>query len=317
FGIFYAALDDERRVRWALFAIVVGGGLAAAAALAIPSSPTNQYGGRVESLIVDPNTLGVDLLPAIVLGPVFAMKGIPRPQTGWRVLALACAAVSLVATIGTASRGAVVALAAITLLAPLIFWRWRRAVLGVLTVGAVLGFATLVTVIAPDARQHLSKSGSSGRTDVWVIGWRMVEDHPLRGVGPGNFRQESIHYLIRPGRYEDARTTERQLATPLVAHNSYLQVLTELGAVGLALYLAVATAAVACGLRAARIFRRLGQEALELAARGLVLALAGTAVAIWFITYAIQGRVVWVVMALLVVVYGLARRMERDASLPR
>jgi O-antigen ligase len=317
FPLFYAAIHDEQRVRWCLVAIIVGGSLAAVAALAIPSGPANPYGERAQGLIGDPNTLGADLLPAIVLGPLLCLKVIPKAQTGTRGLVFAGAAVCLVAAISTGSRGAVVSLAAILLLAPLVLWRWRRAVLAVVAIGGVVGYAAFATIAPPDARKHLAEKESSGRTDVWVIGWRMVEAHPLHGVGPGNFRQESIHYLIRPGGYDSQFTTSRQLSAPLVAHNSYLHILAENGAIGLALYLSVGAAAVTCGIRAARIFRRIGHEALELAARGLVLTAGGLAVAIWFITYTAQGRSVWVVLALLVAIYGLARRMERDASLPR
>jgi O-antigen ligase len=314
FPIFYMAVHDARRLRWCLVAIVVAGGVAAVAALVMPTGPTNPYGGRAHGIIGDPNTLGADLLPSVVLGPLLFMKVIPREQTRTRALVLCCSALSLAATVATGSRGALVALGAVLLCSVVLFWRWRRAVISVVVVGATIGLASFATLVSADTRKHLSKSDSSGRTDVWVIGERMVKDHALVGVGPGNFRQESIHYLIRPGRYENPSTTERQFAAPLVAHNSYMQMLAETGVVGLGLYLAIWAGAVGCGLRAARIFARLREEALEVAVRGLLLVAAGLAVAIWFITYTAQGRGVWVVLALLVASYGLARRYEAEAG---
>jgi O-antigen ligase len=315
--VIYAAVRDERRLHWILLAIIVAGGVAAVTALVIPPSQASQYGTRAQGLIGDPNTLAANMLPAVVLAPLLWMRGITGPQSGTRVLVLACAAASLAATISTGSRGAVLALAAVLLLTPLVLGRWRRAAFTAITVGGAVGYVALGTLASPDAREHLGASTSSGRGDMWTIAQRMVHDHPLGGVGTGNFTHESIHYLIRPGRYEDPGTTSRQLSEPLGVHNSYLQVWAEYGAVGLALYLMLLTAAVACGIRAARIFRRLHQEGLELAARGLVLAAGGLAVSIWFLTYIDYGRPVWVVLSLLVAVHGLALRMDRDTGRAR
>ena len=50
------------------------------------------------------------------------------------------------------------------------------------------------------ARERVTDlSGGTGRTDLWTVGWRMVQDRPLLGVGVGNFQNASIHYLLRPG----------------------------------------------------------------------------------------------------------------------
>ena len=82
----------------------------------------------------------------------------------------------------------------------------------------------------------------------------MVEDQPVRGVGTGNFHVTSIHYLLEsPGAI---KYDEFIVDKPKVAHNTYLQVLAELGIVGLTLFLAIIGFAVACALKAARWFGR-------------------------------------------------------------
>ena len=40
---------------------------------------------------------------------------------------------------------------------------------------------------------------TEGRSTLWQVGWRMVEDQPVRGVGVGNFQSSSINYILEPG----------------------------------------------------------------------------------------------------------------------
>ena len=327
FPIVYAAVRDERHVRWICLAIVVAGGVAGLSGFVVVPDDRGQYGTRLAG-IADPNTLAILMLPAIVLGPLLGFKAIPRSRPGARVAALTSAAVCVAATVLTGSRGGLVALAAVLLLAPLALGRWRRIAAAVAAVALIGGYATLVAVVPPEVRTRLTVPTTSGRRDLWTITSRMIQDHPLQGVGTGNFTQESVHYLIRPGRYDNVATTQRVLShvergnearlavdhEAVVAHNSYLQVWAEDGVIGLGLYLAVITAAVTCGVRAARIFARLREETLELTARGLVLIMGGIAVAMGFASYTDYGRPVWIVLALLVAVYGLARRMEETEA---
>ena len=62
-----------------------------------------------------------------------------------------------------------------------------------------LVFFTFVATPQQTARVTSFGGGGSGRTDLWTVGWRMVEAHPVRGIGVGQFQQSSVHYLIAPG----------------------------------------------------------------------------------------------------------------------
>jgi O-antigen ligase len=61
----------------------------------------------------------------------------------------------------------------------------------------------------------------------WQAGWHMFEDHPLAGVGAGNFNARYPDYYVR----ETFRTSQGH------AHNFYIHMLAENGIVGLAIYL--------------------------------------------------------------------------------
>lgn len=61
----------------------------------------------------------------------------------------------------------------------------------------------------------------------WQAGWRMFEDHPVTGVGTGNFNANYPDYYVR----ETFRFSQGH------AHNFYIHMLAENGIVGLAIYL--------------------------------------------------------------------------------
>ena len=87
-----------------------------------------------------------------------------------------------------------------------------------------------------DNRANLDSMGRSGAAHAAV---RMVASQPLVGVGPGQAR---FQWTNQNGREVVAR----------YAHNEYLQVLVELGAIGLILLLAV-MAAIAINARRGRV----------------------------------------------------------------
>jgi O-antigen ligase len=97
---------------------------------------------------------------------------------------------------------------------------------------------------------------------------------------------------------------------PKAAHNTYLHVLAELGAIGFAMFAAIILFALFCILRAARLFDRLGERGMELMARALLVALAGLLAADFFISEQFSKQL-WLLLGLgpglLGVASGLAR----------
>ena len=122
----------------------------------------------------------------------------------------------------------------------------------------------------------------------------MVQAHPVRGVGVGNFKSASIHYLLRPGALQ---RDEFIVDTPKVAHNTYLQVLAEEGVLGEVLFLSIIGFSLLSMLRAARIYERLGDSSMELLSRALLVALAGVLAADFFISDQFSKQL-WLLLAL-------------------
>jgi O-antigen ligase len=108
-----------------------------------------------------------------------------------------------------------------------------------------------------------------GRIDAWRTGMEMAKERPLTGVGAGAF--VIAWPTFAPGDVGEARTE----------HNTFVQLIAELGIPGLALFLAAFLAGLFGVSRAARVPR------LEPYARGVQCGLAG------FAMCSISGGIAW------------------------
>jgi hypothetical protein len=87
-----------------------------------------------------------------------------------------------------------------------------------------------------DLRTRLTDPSSNGRTDHWRAALDGFSDHPLHGTGAGTYQFT----------WEQRRRTE---VTVVDAHGLYLETMSELGIVGVALLLAIVLAILATLLR--------------------------------------------------------------------
>jgi O-antigen ligase len=155
------------------------------------------------------------------------------------------------------------------------------------------------------ARERVTDlSGGTGRTDLWTVGWRMVQDRPLLGVGVGNFQNASIHYLLRPGAIQ---RDDLIITTPKQAHNTELEFLAETGIPGLAFFLGIVAASLASLMAAARAFERAGDREMGVLSRALFVGVSGYLVAGVFITTG-YSKLLWLLLALGPAMFAVARR---------
>lgn len=309
FPIAFVAVRTPRHVLWIVAAFIAGGFTAAAFGLVQGVADDPEAEGRLGGAGINPNQLGSYLVVAMVFAIVLAAN---RRWSGpARAAMFVLAGLAALGVFMTVSRGALVGMAAALLVTPFVIGRGRRstAVAGVALVvlGSVAYFATLAPASAVDRVLHPDRGGGSGREDLWRVGWRMVEDKPVHGVGAGNFPERSIDYLLRPG------ATERDtfiVDEKKVAHNVYLTVLSELGAVGLTLFLLAIVLCLRAALRAARRFAARGDPTMELVSRGLVVALVSL-LAVAFFSSALYVKQFWVLLALAPALRLLAERGER------
>src|SRR5919199_542453 len=280
FLIVYSAVRTPRQLAWTIGAYVGGSALAAGYGILNPPTDVAYYDvTRVSGTIGDPNELASVLVGGTILAAALAvtLKGAP-------VLRLLAGGASVLCAGGiflSLSRGGLVALAFSLLAAVVVAGRrWRLQAIGMAVVIAAGAFVYFGFYADQTAASRVTSFGSgTGRTDIWTVGWRMVEAHPVGGVGVGNYKTSSIHYL---------------------------QVLAELGAVGAALFLAIVGFALLCILKAARIFERLGDETMELMSRALLVSLCGVLAADFFISEEFSKQL-WLLLGLGPALLGIAK----------
>ena len=168
--------------------------------------------GRIQyvGIFSDPNDLAMLFVMSIPMALLMAGRGglLGLRRLFWWALA----ATLLYGVYLTDSRGAFLAVMAMAGV-----WLWLRK--GLLIAGAMGAAGMTVLLMLPTRMQELDAGESSayGRIETWYDGIQMFIEHPLLGVGVGNFTEH----------------------TWLTAHNSFVLVLAETGIVGYTLWLAM------------------------------------------------------------------------------
>ena len=179
----------------------------------------------------------------------------------WRLLGIVASSAALGLVVLLQSRSAWVGLAAGAGLTATLAWAWRRPLgLGplfgrLLVAGglvAVCGVAGWAWFAGPDdpvaarlrslvaARDADGRLSDGGRTMIWRLTARMIADHPLAGVGAGNFPIRLPEYHAAP----EADMAALHTDTWSRPHNDFLHVAAEKGLPGLAAFAGMFAAAL-------------------------------------------------------------------------
>ena len=156
-----------------------------------------------------------------------------RRRGASRFAVLILITVIAVADVLTLSRGAAVGVACALVWIAVTHRSHLRAILAtLLVVAACIGVVALIqqSVVSVAVRDKGIVAGSNidHRLDAWRSALLLIEEHPLLGVGPGNFQFYTAAVDNRPPTPDD----------PTVVHNSYLEVGAEVGLPALVLLLA-------------------------------------------------------------------------------
>jgi O-antigen ligase len=250
----YVANADPRRARMVLWAVVAGAVVTALMALASGTAQEARAGataveGRAQGSFTHPAQLAFFLVMALPPALVLAV----RSRGLLRVAAVGSTGVIVFALMLTLTRGAIIG-SAVSLGIMLVWPAFRRiasvALVGLLLFAILNGDAIsrseqlslvgqrLATVVDPE-----TASVNNSRLKIWRTVPEVWLEHPVFGVGVGNFGEYSLQY----GLSEGGKGFEH-------AHNVALTVLSEQGAVGfglllLMIFLLFRTAAGALGRR--------------------------------------------------------------------
>jgi O-antigen ligase len=137
---------------------------------------------------------------------------------------------------------------------PLRFVGWSIAATAIVTLAAVVALHDSAsfnkrvdrTLLALQGSEHAVDEAAAGRLRIWGTAWRMIQAHPINGVGVRAFRHAYPQYAQADDAFINRATDEGAYH----AHNLVLEVLTETGTIGLAFWIAGVIVAVRAWLRA-------------------------------------------------------------------
>lgn len=192
-----------------------------------------------------------------MLGP--ALSVVARGRVAWhRVLAGAVVGALLLAPYAAFARAALLTGFAVCVLALLLLSHGTPRKVGL----AVAAALAVLVVVTPAWRERMGKAAENlfggERTLAMSVGWRLVKEHPLLGVGFGNHKPAALATQPETG-ITDLLATD--------SHNLWLTTWAETGLVGLGLLIAVHL------LLARALVRR--HRAGSLAATGALLSFGG------------------------------------------
>ena len=255
----------------------------------------------------DANDMATLIVTAMPLGLYFVLG---QRRLAVRAFALTGLAALAVCLIRSGSRGGLLAflfVAAFVLLrVTTIPARSRLAglvlILGILAATASDEYWTqMQTIIHP--KQDYNLTSEEGRLKVWKRGLAYMADEPVFGVGVNNFHvaEGTISPL--------ARLQERGIGVRWgAAHNSYIQVASELGIPGFLLFMGVLWTAFASLRRVARRGRGAPTDDASRLAQSLLAALVGFVVGAFFLSLAYTDML----YTLVAMSMGLAKTARRN-----
>jgi O-antigen ligase len=251
---------------------------------------TVTFGGfaRVESTnMYDSNDLGPLLCAALPMALFFAQTSGPRGK--WLGYAVAIGVPATIAVTG--SRGGFLAIIAtglgLLVMAPGMSFARR--------IGVVVAAVLAMAVVAPagymdkmrsifDSQTNYNFTEETGRIAIWTRGLGYLAERPLSGVGIGNFAR---------AQWENPTFTETGAQVPAQApHNTFLQVIVELGIPTFLVFMSIVWMGV---VSIARLRGRLprswlresaDRRALYLAASYLPVSFLGWAAGAFFVSHA-------------------------------
>jgi len=284
FLITVTLVDSLSRLRWVM--LVAIGSVAFASLYMVREWQNNHnlYADfRPGWVLGDPNYFTISAVLTLPL----AFHLMLRSRRPWeRVFCAGCLVVTVLAVTLGASRGGFLGLVAAFLF---VVWHSRARLRNLVVAGGLVLPLSLLLPISPLGRllhpSHSDQGAEDSRTVVWQAGLRMMEAHPIAGIGLGNFKP-----LVRGYEQGDA-------AVQSIGHNTYLEIGAEMGLPALLVFLGILFFSYQTLGRVRVRAIRAKQPFVWQAALGLQAGLVGSAVAIFFVSGQYQ-KLLWLAIFL-------------------
>ncbi len=324
FFLVFGLVSSLKRARIVVGSLLASGALVAGLGVfqSLTGSFQNEFGGlariknahiygsvfepRIAGPLGDPNFFAQVLLLLFPLA-LYAARSESSPPR--KLLVYACGLIVVAACVLTFSRGAALALGAMSVLI-LFDWKTNPRALALGLAVTVVGFVVLpqdftrrletMKQLLPGSEEEIHPDSSFEKRKLWAaVAWKMFLDYPVTGVGTGNYTAHYQEYADEIGfaasGYDDPGESH-------YSHNLVLEVAAETGLLGLAVFAAAIGTCFWYLRRAHTGFLRLGDKGSAGLARGIEIALIGYMVSTLFLHGYFQ-RHLYLVLGLVAALY--------------
>lgn len=298
FFVTVTLIDSLQRLRWTLLVVIGSVGLASAYVIREWQKYHNVYRGfRPGWVVGDANYFALSAVLCVPLAFYF----IKESDILWeRLYCLACLLLTLLAVMLSASRGGFLGL----IVAFLFFIKRSAQPLRNLILVAVLAAPILVFAPASPVQRFLhptysDTSAEDSRLQLWKAGLRMIAQHPLTGIGLGNFKYMVTQYEA-PG-----ENLEK------IAHNTYIGIAAEMGIPSLLVFLMILVFAFRSLSQARQLSLDADIPLVYEAATGIQAGLLGASVAIIFLSAETQ-KLFWLMVFLAPTILALTEYLVME-----
>jgi O-antigen ligase len=272
--VVYGAIRERRQARLLIYTFIAGAVLTLVIGLVglkpVSPDPGSVASNRFVGAVGQANELASILVVAFGLA-VFALAASRTRQS--RILISVSLVAILIALLATGSRGGLVSLAAALATAIIAGGTLRKHFLVAVAAAVAIGVGYYTLIAPAEVKDRVTQVGSgSGRTDLWTVASLVVKHRPFFGVGSGNFIVVEASYAAAP---VDLPEVHFIVDEPLVPHNMFLSVQTELGIPGLLVFVTLLGTAIASVINAIKSARAAGDREFDLLGRGVLVALVG------------------------------------------
>lgn len=181
---------------------------------------------RVKSLLENSNNFGAFLI--LILNPIFIIAISEKIRTK-KIFYYLTAFLIIINVVLSQSRNAWIGLI-LSFILIVIIYNWK-IIFAFITLG---GFSLLLPFIQSRIKQIGDLSQNASRIKLWIVSFAIIKDHPLFGVGNGNFM---IMYGKYQSKFSSASSYDPQ--GKLHPHNILLKIQTELGILGVIPFVAL------------------------------------------------------------------------------
>jgi len=222
-----SVVDTLRRLRWTVFALIGSYGFASLYVIREWQQAHKIYSNfRPGWMVGDANYFSATAIFSIAL----AFHFIQTKRKRWeKAYCIVCLLLTILAVTFCASRGGFLGLVVAALC---LVWRTKRRVRNLVLMSVLVIPLSLALPVSP-LHRFLNPSADYGSTqfhlDAWRAGLRMIEAHPLAGIGLGNFKPLMPSYMASAPKVD----------VDTVAHNMFIEVAAELGLPSLLIFLGI------------------------------------------------------------------------------